>query len=160
MLDGAAPWYDTYECADGKWLAVGPIEPQFFSLLLEMLAIDPADHPERMVPAGWPKLRTALTGRFASRARDDWAALFEGTDACVAPVLDLAEAPLHPHNVARGTFLQRGLGAEPAPAPRFSRTAVVAGEPPPSHGADTAAVLTEFGLSATEIEALHADGAA
>lgn len=159
MLDGAAPWYDTYACADGGYVAVGPIEPQFFAVMLEKLELDPADFPDRMAPSGWPKLRAALTERFASRSRDAWAEIFAGSDACVAPVLDLAEAPLHPHNVARGTFLDRGMGAEPAPAPHFSRTEAVAGGPPPARGADTAAVLAEFGFSAAEIEALAAAGA-
>jgi len=159
MLDGAAPWYDSYACADGGYVAVGPIEPQFFAAMLAKLELDPAEFPDRMAPSGWPKLRAALTERFASRSRDAWAEIFAGTDACVAPVLDLAEAPRNPHNVARGTFLDRGMGPEPAPAPRFSRTEAVAGGPPPARGADTAAVLAEFGFSAAEIEALAASGA-
>ncbi|RAI58151.1 CaiB/BaiF CoA transferase family protein [Roseicella frigidaeris] len=159
MLDGAAPWYDTYECADGRWLAVGPIEPQFFALLCETLGLDARNFPDRMEPAAWPALKERLAGLFRSRTRDDWATLFAGTDACVAPVLDMEEAPAHPHNVARGTFALRDGVVQPAPAPRFSRTRAELGAPPPARGADTEAVLREAGLEAGEIAALREAGA-
>lgn len=159
MLDGAAPWYDTYECADGRFLSVGPIEPQFFELLLRTLGLDPAQHAGRMEPAHWPALKAELTAIFRTRTRDDWAGLFEGTDACVAPVLDLREAPAHPHNAARGTFQQRDGAVQPAPAPRFSRTPAAPGLPPPLRGEHTGQVLAEWGFAARDIEALRQAGA-
>ena len=111
LLDGGSHFYDTYQCADGKWVAVGAIEPQFYALLLEKLGLKVAD-------------QASLKALFRSRTRDEWCALLEGTDACVAPVLDLDEAPKHPHNVARGTFVEVDGVMQPAPAPRFSRTPV------------------------------------
>ncbi len=159
MLDGAAPWYDTYECADGRWLAVGPIEPQFFALMAQTLELDPARFAGRMEPANWPPLRDELTAAFRTRTRDDWAAAFEGTDACVAPVLDLREAPAHPHNVARGIFQERDGAVQPAAAPRFGRTPAVPGLPPPLRGEHTDAVLAEWGFSPADIAALREAGA-
>jgi len=154
MLDGAAPWYDTYECADGRYLAVGPIEPQFFAILCQRLGLDPARFADRMAPAAWPALRAELAAIFKGRARDDWAALFEGTDACVAPVLDLTEAPHHPHIRARATFLDDQGPVQPAPAPRFSATPASRPRPAPARGADGAAVLAEWGFSPTDIAAV------
>ncbi len=151
MLDGAAPWYDTYACADGGFLAVGPIEPQFFELMLGKLGIDPAEHRDRMQPAAWPALKAKLAAVFASQPRDHWAALFDGTDACVAPVLSMAEAPGHPHNVARGTFVERDGVVQSAPAPRFSGTPGEAGLPPPTRGEHTDEVLGALGYGAAEI---------
>ncbi|MBK1658945.1 CaiB/BaiF CoA transferase family protein [Paracraurococcus ruber] len=159
MLDGAAPWYDTYECADGRFLSVGPIEPQFFALLCQKLGLDAKDFPDRMDPAAWPALKARLTAIFRTRTRDDWCALLEGTDACVAPVLDMEEAPNHPHNAARGTFLARDGVVQPAPAPRFSATPVMAGRTPPLRGEDTDAVLTDAGFAEAEIAALREQGA-
>jgi alpha-methylacyl-CoA racemase len=155
MLDGASPWYDTYECADGRWLSVGPIEPQFFALMCDTLGLDSKRFPDRMEPATWPALKAELTAIFLSRTRDDWATLFEGTDACVAPVLDMEEAPLHPHNAARGTFLARDGVVQPAPAPRFSRTPAEAGAPAALRGEHTEAVLRDAGFTAAEIAALR-----
>jgi alpha-methylacyl-CoA racemase len=155
MLDGASPWYDTYACADGRWLSVGPIEPQFFALMCEKLGLDPKRFPDRLEPATWPALKAELTAIFLTRTRDDWAALFEGTDACVAPVLDMEEAPAHPHNAARGTFLARDGVVQPAPAPRFSRTPAEAGAPAPLRGEHTEAVLRDSGFTAAEIAALR-----
>jgi len=159
MLDGAAPWYDTYECADGRYLAVGPIEPQFFDLMIAQLGLDPARFAARMEAAHWPALKAELAAVFRTRTRDDWAALFEGTDACVAPVLDLHEAPAHPHNKARGTFQQREGAVQPAPAPRFSRTPAEPGLPPPLRGEHTEQVLADWGFSAADIAALRQAGA-
>ena len=159
MLDGAAPWYDTYECADGRWVAVGPIEPQFFALVAAKLGLDAARFGDRMDPANWPALREALAAAFRARTRDDWTALFEGTDACVAPVLDLREAPSHPHNAARGVFTERDGAVQPAPAPRFDRTTAEPGLPPPLRGEHTDAVLAEWGFAAAEIAALREAGA-
>ncbi len=159
MLDGAAPWYDTYECADGRWVAAGPIEPQFFALAAEKLGLDMARFGDRMDPANWPALRGAMAAAFRARPRDHWAALFEGTDACVAPVLDLTEAATHPHNAARGVFVERDGAVQPAPAPRFGRTAAGPGPPPPLRGEHTEAVLAEWGFAADDIAALRRAGA-
>jgi alpha-methylacyl-CoA racemase len=122
LLDGGAPFYDTYRCADGGWLAIGALEPQFYAELLRILEIDPATLPAQMDRDGWPAIRAAITTAVASRSRDDWTARFAGTDACVAPVLSLAEAPQHEHNRARGAFISPGGVDQPAPAPRFSKT--------------------------------------
>ena len=159
MLDGAAPWYDTYECADGRWVAVGPIEPQFFELVADRLGLDAARFGDRMDPANWPALREAMGTVFRSKTRDGWAAVFEGTDACVAPVLDLREAPSHPHNAARGVFAERDGAVQPAPAPRFGRTPAEPGLPPPLRGEHTEAVLAEWGFVEAEIAALRGSGA-
>lgn len=118
MLDGGAPYYACYRCACGGHLAVAAIEPQFWAELLDRLGIDPAGLPDRADPAQWPALRARLAEVIAQRSRDDWAALLEGTDACAAPVLSIAEAPAHPHNRARASF----AGTEPSPAPRLSLT--------------------------------------
>ncbi|MEJ8858282.1 CaiB/BaiF CoA-transferase family protein [Variovorax robiniae] len=124
FLDGGAHFYDTYACADGKHVAIGSIEPQFYALLRDRcgLADDPA-FDAQMDSARWPLLKLRLADVFRTRTRDEWCALLEGTDACFAPVLDWDEAPAHPHNVARGTFVNVDGVVQPAPAPRFSRTA-------------------------------------
>jgi alpha-methylacyl-CoA racemase len=122
LLDGGAPWYGIYETADAKHMAVGAIEPQFYAELLRGLALDPAALPDRADRAQWPALRAALAARFITRERDAWAAIFDPLDACVSPVLSLGEAPQHPHNVARGVFVELQGAPHPAPAPRFSAT--------------------------------------
>ncbi|MBR0657833.1 CaiB/BaiF CoA transferase family protein [Neoroseomonas oryzicola] len=154
FLDGACPYYDTYECADGKFVAVGALEPQFFALLLKGLGLDPARYAYRTDPARWPAIRADFAEVFARHPRDHWAQVFEGTDACVAPVLDLEEAPRHPHNVARGTFIEGPAGMQPAPSPRFSRTPAPSPGPAALRGADGAAALRDWGFSAEEIAAL------
>ncbi|BDG71789.1 CaiB/BaiF CoA transferase family protein [Roseomonas fluvialis] len=153
LLDGACPYYDTYECSDGMYVAVGALEPQFFALLLKGLGLDAARFADRTDPARWPAIRAEFAAIFASRPREHWAGVFDGSDACVAPVLDLEEAPRHPHNVARGTFLARGGGAQPAPSPRFSRTPAAEPMPAPRRGADGAAALADWGLEASMIGA-------
>jgi alpha-methylacyl-CoA racemase len=158
-LDGAAVFYDTYACADGRWLAVGPIEPQFWAEMLRLLALDPKRFEQRMEPAHWPALKAELAAVFATRTRDDWVAVFEGTDACVSAVLDMDEAPLHPHNAARGTFVVRDGAVQPAPAPRFSRTQGEIGAAPPLRGEHSEQVLAAWGFSAAEIAAARAAGA-
>ena len=122
FLDGGAHYYNTYRCADGRFIAVGAIEPQFYRTLCTLLAIDDPDMARQNDAALWPGLRQRLQHVFLQRSRDEWCALLEGTDACVAPVLAMTEAPHHPHLAARGSFIDRGHGTEPAPAPRFSRT--------------------------------------
>ena len=123
VLDGGAPFYDTYETTDGRFVSIGPIEPQFYALLMERLGL--ADDPacrQTMDRASWPPVKQLLRDLFRTRTRDEWCALLEDTDACFAPVLTLDEAPLHPHNVARGTFIAVEGQLQPAPAPRFSAT--------------------------------------
>ena len=146
LLDGGAHFYDTYACADGRHVAIGAIEPQFYALLRERCGI--ADDPTfdaQMDPAGWPLLKLRLADVLRTRTRDEWCALLEGTDACFAPVLDWDEAPRHPHNVARGTFATVDGVVQPAPAPRFSRTpADVPGKAPVP---DLAALRARWGLA-------------
>jgi alpha-methylacyl-CoA racemase len=123
LLDGGAHFYDTYETADGKWISLGAIEPQFYALLLDRTGLkdDPA-FAAQLDPAGWGPLKERLTALFLTKTRDEWCALLDGTDACFAPVLSLGEAPAHPHNAARGTFVEQDGMVMPAPAPRFSGT--------------------------------------
>jgi alpha-methylacyl-CoA racemase len=158
-LDGAAVFYDTYECADGRWLAVGPIEPQFWAEMLRLLDLDPACFETRMDPAHWPALKAELSAAFKARTRDDWVAVFEGTDACVCAVLSMEEAPRHPHNAARQTFVEREGAVQPAPAPRFSRSRTEIGAPAPLRGEHSAAVLADLGFAEAEVAALKAAGA-
>lgn len=123
LLDGGAHFYDTYETAGGKWISIGSIEPQFYALLLECTGLN--DDPEfarQMDPAAWGPLKEKVATLFLTRTRDEWCALFDDTDACFAPVLSLSEAPHHPHNAARGNFVEEDGLVMPAPAPRFSRT--------------------------------------
>ena len=123
MLDTGAHFYDVYECADGEFVSVGAIEPQFYAVLLEKTGLaDDAEFLRQNDKSLWPKLKERLAAVIATRTRDEWAAIFDGTDVCVAPILSLGEAPGHPHNVARSTFVERDGIVQPAPAPRFSRT--------------------------------------
>jgi len=126
--------------------------------LLQLLELDPAGLPRQYDRARWPEARARLAEVFATRTRDEWCAVFEGSDACAAPVLDFAEAPRHPHNEARGSFVTVDGVPVPAPAPRFSRTPSAVGRPPPEPGADTEEVLGELGLSAGEVAALRSGG--
>lgn len=154
LLDGGTPYYDTYACADGGFVAVGAIEPQFFAELMRVTALDFVQADQ----ASWPQLRAALTETFLTKTRDEWAALFEGVDACVAPVLSLAEAPRHPHLAARATFTAYADGHLPQVAPRLSRTpGLPPGETHPA-GEDSRAVLEANGFSPEEIETLIASG--
>jgi len=158
MLDSGAPFYDVYETADGKWVAVGAIEPQFYAALLAGLGLDPAELPDQMDRSGWPELRRRFGETFATKGRDEWCAAMAGTDACVAPVLEMAELPTHPHIAARGTIVERHGRWQPAPAPRFSRTPGEMAGPPPERGAHTDDVLSAYGFADEEIAALRADG--
>ena len=158
LLDGAAPFYRCYRCADGGYVAVGALEPQFYAALLAGLGLDPATWPQHERER-WPAQREAFGAIFAMRPRDEWAELFEGTDACVAPVLRLAEAPAHPHARARDSFITVDGVLQPAPAPRFSRTPGEITRPPASPGQHTDEVLTELGLDAAELARLRERGA-
>jgi len=123
MLDTGAHFYDTYETSDGKWISIGSIEPQFYALLLDRAGLkDDPGFAAQQDAAGWPALKERMTALFLTKTRDQWCALMEDSDICFAPVLSLREAPLHPHNVARGTFIEDGGMIQPAPAPRFSAT--------------------------------------
>ncbi len=159
LLDGGAPFYGVYRCADGQWLAVGALEPQFFDALIAAMGLDARAFAERWNPASWPAMRALFEEAFARRTRDEWGAIFEGTDACVAPVLDLDEAPRHPHNVARETFLVRDGAPQPAPAPRFSRTKAEITRPPAAPGAHGEEILRERGFTMERIDALRRAGA-
>jgi alpha-methylacyl-CoA racemase len=157
LLDGGAHFYDTYQCSDGKWLSVGAIEPQFYALLLEKTGIDDPAFKAQWDRSQWPALKEKLAAVLATRTRTEWCAIFEGTDACVAPVLDMDEAPAHPHNQSRGTFIDVAGVTQPAPAPRFSGTP--AGQPTPPDPEGDAQVLTAWGFSADELAGLRAQGA-
>ncbi|OBI21456.1 carnitine dehydratase [Mycobacterium sp. E2327] len=154
FLDGGVPWYDTYATADGQWMAVGALEPKFYAEFTRLLGLSDDVAALRDEPSEWPRLRDAISDAFAARTRADWAAVFEGTDACVAPVLSLTEAATHPHLAARDTFIDVGGVTQPAPAPRFSRTIPRRPTPPPPVGADTADVLRDWaiddGVAATD----------
>lgn len=145
LLDGAAPFYATYRCACGGHLAVGAIEPKFWAELLARLGIDPASMPGQHDRARWPEARARLAAVIATRSRDDWAAVLEGTDACAAPVLALAEAPHHPHTIARGGFVQHEGLTQPAPAPRFSATPGAIGAGSPDTRLDAEVALRRWG---------------
>ena len=158
-LDGGAHWYDCYRCADGEWISVGALEPQFYALLVAKLG-PAADGLERAQfdVANWPVHKARLEELFRTRTRDEWCALLEGTDVCFAPVLTLAEAADHPHNRARGAWVEHGGLAQPAPAPRFSATPGGIGSGPAVAGANTREILEAAGYAAQEIEGLAAAG--
>ncbi|ABP54573.1 CaiB/BaiF CoA transferase family protein [Salinispora tropica] len=161
LLDGGAPFYDSYECADGKHLAVGALEPRFYDELVRRTGFPlPGDTAlDRTDPENWPALREAWARLFRTRTRDEWATLFTGSDACVAPVLDWTEAPVHPHLAARETFVEHHGVTQPAPAPRFSGTPTALHRPPPHPGEHTDELLAEAGFGADRIADLHAAGA-
>jgi alpha-methylacyl-CoA racemase len=146
LLDSGAPFYDTYACSDGRYVAVGALEPQFYAALLDGLGLADAGLPDRSDPATWPVLRQRFAEVFASRSRDEWVAMFDGTDACVAPVLSFAEVPDHPHIAARRTIVTLGGVPQAAPAPRFSRTTPDLPTLPPQPGADPAAILADWDI--------------
>ncbi len=158
VLDTGSPWYDSYVTSDGKWLSVGAIEARFYAEFVGKLGLDMAKLPKQHDRKGWPQLREVFGEKIASKTRDEWEQIFDGADACVAPVLSLAEVGRHPHNVARGTFLNREGVVQPAPAPRFSRTVPEVGSAPVPPGTDTDAILKEFGFSADEAKSLLAAG--
>ena len=158
LLDTGAPFYDVYPSADGGYLSVGPIEPAFFAILLERLGIDDIEAGSQYDPRSWPALRLRLAGEFAARTRADAAELFADVDGCVFPVLSMSEAPQHPHNVARGTFVTRDDVVQPAPAPRFSATPTQLKLPPPAVGEHTDAILADLGLSGDQVRRLREAG--
>lgn len=158
LLDTGAPFYEVYETADGKWMAVGALEPQFYAAFCAGLGIEPASLPDRDDPACWPELKARFAAVFRTRTRDEWCAIFDGTDACVAPVLSPVEAPGHPHHRARRGFLELAGVPQPAPAPRFSTHPHPKPTPPEHPGAATATVLSDWGFTAQEVAALQGAG--
>jgi alpha-methylacyl-CoA racemase len=159
LIDGGAHFYGTYECADGRYLAVGAIEEQFYSAFCAGLGLPRASMPEPADVSDWAAARERVARVIRQRPRDEWVERFAGLDACVTPVLDVDEAVEHPHNVARGTFVNFEGVDQPAPAPRFSRTPGSLRGAPPAPGADTADVLSAVGYGAAELSALRAAGA-
>jgi alpha-methylacyl-CoA racemase len=159
LLDGGAHFYDVYACADGKHVAIGALEPQFYAELLQRCGIDDPAFEAQMDRKRWPGLKQKLAEVFQTRSREEWCSLLEGTDVCFAPVLDWDEAPQHAHNQARETFVNIGGVLQPAPAPRFSRTPAGIPAPPAESGADTEAILEAWGISKQQLGQLRGEGA-
>ncbi|MBK4738715.1 CaiB/BaiF CoA transferase family protein [Noviherbaspirillum pedocola] len=158
LIDGGAHFYGTYACADGKHVAIGSIEPQFYALLLKHCGLDDPAFREQLDQRSWPMLRNRLADVFKTRTRDEWCSLMEGTDICFAPVLDWDEAPRHPHNQARGTFIEIDGVMQPAPAPRFSDSVPDEPMPPARAGEHSEAVLADWGFSRLRINELKERG--
>jgi alpha-methylacyl-CoA racemase len=158
MLDGGAPFYDTYETADGGYVAVGAIEERFWVDLVKVLEVDPESVAGRLDPERWPAVRAVLAEAIGKRTRDEWTARAQGTDACLTPVLTPEEAATHPHNVARGAFVSLDGHLQPAPAPKFSRTAADTPAAPVEPRSSTTDVLTELGYAPSEIDRLRTNG--
>ncbi len=156
LLDGGAHFYDTYQCRDGKWLSVGAIEPQFYALLLEKTGITDPEFQQQWDRSRWPQLKEKLAEVIGKRTRDEWCAIFDGTDACVTPVLDMDEAPQHPHNRSRNTFAEVAGVVQPAAAPRFSRTPPARPTPPQTESKPQA--LLDWGFNDGELAALRGLG--
>ena len=155
LLDTGAHFYDVYLTADDKYISVGSIEPQFYAELLQYSGLEDDDLPGQMSRSQWPDMKERIATIFRSKTRDEWCDIMEGTDVCFAPVLSLAEAPEHPHNKLRNTFIEVGGVKQPAPAPRFSRTPCAVPAPPAYPGQHTAEVLADWGFSAEKISALR-----
>ena len=160
LLDSGAHFYDVYETADGKYVSIGSIEPQFYAILLDKLGLAGADLPAQMDRSAWPGLKERFTALFKTKTREEWCQIMEGTDICFAPVLGIGEASQHPHNQARQAHVNVEGGWQPAPGPRFSRTAPEVQGAAPEPGSQTDEVLAHAGYSAREIEALRRSGAA
>jgi alpha-methylacyl-CoA racemase len=158
-LDGGSPWYAVYETADGKFIAIGAIEGRFYAELVKRLGLDATALPGQHDRARWPELRDVLAATFKSKSRDEWCKVLEGSDVCFAPVLSLAEAPMHPHNRARGTFVERDGVTQPAPSPRFSRTPGEIARSAPRRGHGGAEALADWGFDGATIARFRADGA-
>ena len=159
MLDTGAHFYDVYETSDGQWISIGSIEPQFYALLREKVGLEnDAEFDAQQDREKWPALKDKLTALFRTRTRDQWCELMDASDVCFAPVLSLAEAPSHPHNAARGTFVEVGGAVQPAPAPRYSTTATDAPRPPRETGADAEEVLGGIGIDSGKLAGLREAG--
>tara|TARA_B100001540_G_scaffold41781_1_gene37121 strand:- start:1170 stop:2309 length:1140 start_codon:yes stop_codon:yes gene_type:complete len=151
LLDTGAPFYDVFECADGEFISLGSIEPQFYSELLRITEIDQSENPKQMDRAGWAEMKSKIGDAIKGKTRSEWEELMEGTDVCFAPVLSMDEAYEHPHNKQRNTFIEIAGVMQPAPAPRFSRTPASVSSPPPHAGQHTEEVLAGLGLTKDEI---------
>ena len=147
LLDGGAHFYDTYECADGGWVSIGSIEPQFYALLLKHAGLNDEAFSQQMNRAEWPTLKAKIADVIKTKTRDEWCDIMEGTDVCFAPVLSMAEAPNHAHNKARETFVEVEGIVQPAPAPRFSKTPGAVQRPPAASGEHRAEILADWGLT-------------
>ena len=160
ILDTGAPWYDVYETRDGKFVSIGAIEAKFYEDLLRRLGLEDENLPAQNERKGWPQLRERFTAMFKTKTRDEWCTVFEGSDACFAPVLSFSEARQHPHNAARGNFVTVAGVEQPAPAPRFSRTPASVRGAPPERGEGGREALLDWQFSAAEIEKFKAQGMA
>ncbi len=158
LLDGAAHFYDSYETSDGKYISIGSIEPQFYELLIQKAELDRDKFGNQMDFGKWSDLKVEIAEVFKQKTRDEWCEIMEGTDVCFAPILSLSEAPEHPHNKARNTFVELDGVLQPAPSPRFSRTEAALTTSARTAGQDTDAVLADFGFSADEIATLKENG--
>jgi alpha-methylacyl-CoA racemase len=159
MLDSGAHYYGVYECADGRYVSVGSLEGKFYAELVEKSGLEDADLPDRMERENWDGYKDNLAAVFKSKTRDEWCHIMEGSDVCFAPVLDLAEAPHHPHNIARRTFVEYDGVMQPAPAPRFSRTPEGIQRPPASRGEHTEEALRDWGFDDGDLDRLRVAGA-
>ncbi|EAQ99419.1 CaiB/BaiF CoA transferase family protein [Congregibacter litoralis] len=159
MLDGGTHFYNTYECADGEYVSIGSIEPQFYALLMEKAGLSEADFGEQNNPARWPEQKKALASVMRQKTRDEWCELMEGSDVCFAPVLRFTEATTHKAAVARDSYIELDGVVQPAPAPRFSRTAATVAHGARANGADTESVLGAMGFGEQEIASLREAGA-
>jgi len=158
MLDGGAHFYDTYECSDGKFISLGSIEPQFYKLLCDLAGFDNNLSSDQMSRDSWPEKKKAVKEIILTKTREEWCQIMEGTDVCFAPVLSMEEAPNHPHNKARKTFIELEGATQPAPAPRFSRTNPEVQSSPSLVGEHTNEILQSLNLGADEIEKLKTSG--
>jgi len=159
LLDGGAHFYDTYECADGEYISIGSIEPQFYALLKEKAGLSEDEFGDQNNPAKWPELKQKIADVFRQKTQAQWCELMEGTDVCFAPVLNFIDAPKHPANVARNTYIEVDGLTQPAPAPRFSRTSSEVRNAGSDAGADTLTVLADMGFAEQELEELQTSGA-
>ncbi|WP_277187892.1 CaiB/BaiF CoA-transferase family protein [Caballeronia sp. BR00000012568055] len=160
LLDGGTPWYDSYRTRDGQYMAVGAVEGRFYGELLQKLGLADAGLPNQHDRGGWPQLRERFAAAFLTRTRDEWSAIFDGSDACVAPVLNFSEAPAHPHHRARGSFVEVAGVVQPGPAPRFSATPSAIKGPAPQRGERGSVALKDWGFDEAAVEKLRARGLA
>lgn len=158
LLDGAAHFYDVYETADGKFVSIGPIEPQFYQLLIDKLGLDADVFSDQLNPAKWPMMKKQMQEVFKTKTQQEWTDLLEGSDACFAPVLDYTEAPDHPHNIARGTFIDINGVKQPGPMPIFSRSQPLKPEAPQVEGMSTDEILAELGVSEEQVALFKQSG--
>ena len=155
LLDTGAPFYDVFECSDGKFISIGSIEPQFYSELLRITGLDQQENPKQMDRQSWDEMKSKIASAIKSKSREEWENLMEGTDVCFAPVLTIDEAYDHPHTLERDTFIEVAGVKQPAPAPRFSRTPASITSAPPHPGEHTEEILLDSGFTISEISSLR-----